>query len=105
MTHPLSSADISIFHRKSRNFTISRNTDIDCISDTEFLIPLTFFESLKIVSIKMVKILMMSAKMATLDLLKIKIFQNKGYDVINSVYDVTSKNLSRDSNYILDVIM
>ena len=53
----------------------------------------------------MVKILMMSAKMATLDLLKIKIFQNKGYDVISSVYDVTSKNLSRDSNYILDVIM
>ena len=31
VTHPLSSADISIFHRKSANFVISRNTDIGCI--------------------------------------------------------------------------
>ena len=31
VTHPLSSADISIFHRKSANFAISRNADIDCI--------------------------------------------------------------------------
>ena len=31
VTHALSSADISIFHRKSANFAISRNTDIDCI--------------------------------------------------------------------------
>ena len=31
MVHPLSSADISIFRRKSENFAISRNTDIDCI--------------------------------------------------------------------------
>ena len=31
VTHPLNSADISIFHRKSANFVISRNTDIDCI--------------------------------------------------------------------------
>ena len=30
-THPLSSADISISHRKSAIFIISRNTDIDCI--------------------------------------------------------------------------
>ena len=30
VTHPLNSADI-IFHRKSVNFAISRNTDIDCI--------------------------------------------------------------------------
>ena len=29
--HPLSSADISIFYWKSENFTISRNTYIDCI--------------------------------------------------------------------------
>ena len=30
-THPLISADISIFYRKSVNFAIPRNTDIDCI--------------------------------------------------------------------------
>ena len=48
---------------------------------------------------------MMSAKLATLNLLKIKIFRNKGYDVINSVYDVTNKILSRDLNYIVDVVM
>ena len=53
----------------------------------------------------MVTILMMSAKMATPVLLKIKVFWNKGYDVTNSVNDVTSKVLSRDSNYIVDVVM
>ena len=53
----------------------------------------------------MVTILMMSAKMATLDLLKIKVFWNKDYDVTISVHDVTSKILSRDSNYIVGVVM
>ena len=47
----------------------------------------------------------MSAKLATPGLLKIKIFQNKGYDVIIPDYDVTNKILSRDSNYIVDVVM
>ena len=47
----------------------------------------------------------MSAKMATSGLLKIKIFWKKGYDVIISVHDVTNKILSRDSNYIIDVVM
>ena len=31
MTHPLSSADISIFYRKSAIFVVSGNTGIDCI--------------------------------------------------------------------------
>ena len=53
----------------------------------------------------MVTILMVSAKMATPGLLKIKVFWNKGYDVIISVHDVTNKILSRDSNYIIDVVM
>ena len=53
----------------------------------------------------MVKVLMMSAKMAALALLKIKVFWNKGYYVINSVYDVTNKILSHDSNYSMDVVM
>ena len=48
---------------------------------------------------------MLPAKMATLGLLKIKVFWNKGYDVIISVNDVTNKILSRDSNYIVDVFM
>ena len=53
----------------------------------------------------MVTILMMSAKMATPGLLKITVFWNKGYDVIIPVDDVTNKILSRDSNYIVDVVM
>ena len=53
----------------------------------------------------MVTILMMPAKMATPGLLKIRVFWNKGYDVIIFVYDVTNKILSRDSNYIIDVVM
>ena len=53
----------------------------------------------------MVKTLMISAKMATLGLLKIKVFWNKGYYVMYSVYDVTNEILSHDSNYIMDVVM
>ena len=48
---------------------------------------------------------MMSAKMATPDLLKITVFWNKDYDVIIPVNDVTNKILSRDSNYVVDVFM
>ena len=53
----------------------------------------------------MVTILMMSAKMATLGLLKIKVFWSKDYDVIISAHDITSKIVARDSNYIVDVVM
>ena len=56
----------------------------------------------------MVAILIMSAKLATLDLFKIKLFQNKGYDVICSVHDVTNtmtQVISRESNYIEDVVI
>ena len=53
----------------------------------------------------MVKILMMSAKMATPVLFKIMVFSNKDYYVTYSVYDVTNKILSYDSNYILDLVM
>ena len=48
----------------------------------------------------MVTILMMSAKMATPGLLKIKVFSDRGYDIIISIRDaVTDKILSLDSNY------
>ena len=50
-------------------------------------------------------ILMMSAKMVTLGLLKIKVFRKKGYDIIIFFYDVINKNLLRDSNFIVDVVM
>ena len=50
-------------------------------------------------------ILLMLAKIATLVLLKIELFWNKGYDVIISVHDVTNKVLPRDSNYIVDVVV
>ena len=53
----------------------------------------------------MAKILMMSANVATLDLLEIKIFWNKSYDVKISVYDVAIEILLRDSNFIVDVVM
>ena len=48
---------------------------------------------------------MMSAELASPGFLKIKVFRNKGYDIIIFDYGVTKKILSRDSNYILDVIM
>ena len=53
----------------------------------------------------MVKIFMMSAKMAAPAFLKIKVFLNKGYYVIYSVYDVNNKILSHGSNYIMNVVM
>ena len=53
----------------------------------------------------MVKILMMPAKLAAPALFKTKVFLDKSYYVIYSVYDVTDKILSHDSNYIIDVVM
>ena len=47
---------------------------------------------------------MVSAKLATPGLLETKIFWKKGYDIILD-YDITSKILSHDSNYILAVVM
>ena len=47
----------------------------------------------------MVTILMMSAKMGTLGILKIKVFQNKDYYILTSVHDVTNKVLSGDKLY------
>ena len=47
----------------------------------------------------------MSTKKATLALLEIKVFWNKGYDVIICVYGVNDKILSSDSNYVVDLVM
>ena len=48
---------------------------------------------------------MMSVKLVTLSVLKIKIFWNEDYDVIISVHDVANKILLRNSIYIVDVAM
>ena len=48
---------------------------------------------------------MIWAKMATLGLLKMTVFWNKGYGVIIYILEVTNKLLLRDSNYIVDMIM
>ena len=71
----------------------------------KYIIFLTFLESLKVVLINMATVLMMSAKMATPDLLKTKIFWKKGYDVIISDHDVISPILSRNSNYNVNAVM
>ena len=48
---------------------------------------------------------MMSAALATRGHLKWKVFLNKGYDVLISVHDITKKNLSGNSNYIVVLVM
>ena len=48
---------------------------------------------------------MMSAKMATLGPLKLKVLWNKNYDVIIYVHEVANRILWRDSSYIVDVVM
>ena len=53
----------------------------------------------------MIAALIMSAKLVTLNVLKIKIFWNYDYDFKISVHDVTNKILLRDSIYIADVAM
>ena len=93
------------FYWKLANFAISRNTDIDWIfihNSNSFDFSLVFNNCFLI---SKVTIWMMSAKMATPVLLKMKVFWKKGYDVIISDHDVTNKILSHDSNYIIDVVV
>ena len=47
----------------------------------------------------------MLAKLATLVILKIKVFRNKDYNIIIFVYEVTNKFLSWESNYIVAAVM
>ena len=48
---------------------------------------------------------MMSGKLATQGLLKVKIFQNKDYGVIRFDHDAINKILLHDSNYDADKVM
>ena len=47
----------------------------------------------------MVAILIMSAKVTTLGLLKINVFKNKCYDVIVSDHDITNKTSEQFESY------
>ena len=53
----------------------------------------------------MAEVLMMSAKLATLDLLQIKAVWSKVYDVIIYFYEATIDILWRGSNYITEGVM
>ena len=48
---------------------------------------------------------MIPAESDTQGLLKIKVFWNKGSDIITFIKDTTNIILSRSSNYIVDVVM
>ena len=63
-----------------------------------------FFKFLRIVLINVITILML-VKILTVDVVKIKVVWSKGYDLIISVYDVTNKVLSHNSNYVVDVVI
>ena len=76
VTHPLSSADMSNFSPEISKFCYIKKYMYRLHFDTKFLILLTFLESSKIVLIKKNKILMMSAKMATPGLHKIKVISS-----------------------------
>ena len=73
-THPLSSADISNFLPEISKFCYIKIYMYRLHFDTKFIILLTFLEFLKIILIKKVTVLMMSAKMATPGLFNIKVF-------------------------------
>ena len=86
----MSSADISIFSPEISNFCYIEKYRLKLHFNIIFLILSTFDESLKVVLIIMIAIVMMSAKLATPDLLILKAFSNKDYDLMISVHDVTN---------------
>ena len=105
VTHPLSSADISISSPEINKFSYIKKYRYRLPFNAKFVILLTFLEFWNIFLINMVITFMISAKMATSGLLKIIVFWNKCYDVIITAHDVTNKVFSRNSNYTVDVVM
>ena len=77
INHLLSSASISIFSLQISNFHYIRKYRYTSNLNTWFLILFTFFESIKVFLINMFAVLMTSAKMATLGLLKENFFWSK----------------------------
>ena len=74
VTCTLNSAEISIFSPEISNFFYIKKYRYRLHFNTEFLIFSTVFESLTVVLIKVVAILMMPTKLATVALLEIKVF-------------------------------
>ena len=74
MTHTLSSTDISFSLPEISNFYYIKKYRYRLHFNKKFLILLTLFESLKVSLINMGAILIMSPKLATPGLHKIKIF-------------------------------
>ena len=70
-TNHLSSAGNSIFSPKISNFFYIKKYRYRLYFETQFLILLTLFESLKIIFVNMITNFIMSAKMVTLGILKI----------------------------------
>ena len=126
VTHLLSSAVIRIFLPKISNFCYIKKFRYWLHFDIQFLVLLTFFESLRI-KVFWKKVMTLGSILESKDMhvisfrkrakkclkraKKSKIFENfgknlqKGPGLINSVHKITNKILSCDSNYIVDVTM
>ena len=91
MRHYLSSLVISIFQQKLIIFVISGNKEKNRISMHKLWFFNLLLSFLKVLLINMNVSSMISSKLATPGVLKIKIFWNEGYEVIISVQDVTNK--------------
>ena len=72
MTHPLSFREISIFLPEISNFRYIRQYKQKLNVDAFFLILLTFTEPIQVALIKMIAILMMSAKLTNPAILEIE---------------------------------
>ena len=89
----LNSTEISIISPEISNFCFNKKYMYRLHFNDYLLILLTLIESLKTVLINVVEILMMSTKLVTLGLLRVKVFQIKVYYVIIFVHDITNKIL------------
>ena len=99
------SAGISIFSPAISRFCYIKKYRYRLDFDKSLIVLLSFLEPWIIVLINMVTILMMSTKVATPGLLKIKVLWKEGHYVTFSLHDFTNKFLSSTSNDIIDVIM
>ena len=98
LTHPLISANISIFSPEISKSCYIKNTDIDCIwyiIFNSFNFSWVFKDCLN----KHARNFDDVTEIGYASLLKIKVFWNKIYDVIISVHGVTNKILLHDSNH------
>ena len=108
MTHPLSSADISIFSPEISKLCYIKKHER---SITEFLILLTSFESLKVVLRNKFAIFYCVLEIGyfkiigKVDFLNIKVCWNKVDDVIIFAHDGNIQIFSRDSSYITNIII